>query len=114
MGQQARGIARGVLDRCQQDPALGQTRGVLLRGIWVPDEGDEGKYVVQIGRYRGEIEVEEAGFFVREFDAEAGRVRLSDGATEPLDAMDPTQPDAPMLGVPEDEEQDGGERRADA
>lgn len=53
---------------------------------FLPDEGDEGKYVVQIGRYRGEIEVEEAGFFVREFDAEAGRVRLSDGTTEPLDA----------------------------
>ena len=46
---------------------------------------DEGKYVVQIGRYRGEIEVEEAGFFVREFDAEAGSVRLSDGTIEPLD-----------------------------
>jgi hypothetical protein len=47
---------------------------------------DEGKYVVQIGRYRGEIEVEEAGFFVREFDAEAGSVRLSDGTIEPLDS----------------------------
>jgi hypothetical protein len=45
---------------------------------------EEGRYVVQVGRYRGQIEVEEAAFFVREFDAEAGRVRLSDGDSEPL------------------------------
>jgi hypothetical protein len=62
-------------------------REVFDRNVrFLPEEGDEGKYVVQIGRYRGEIEVEEAGFFVREFDAAAGRVRLSDGTTEPLDA----------------------------
>jgi hypothetical protein len=62
-------------------------REVFDRSVrFLPDEGDEGKYVVQIGRHRGEIEVEEAGFFVREFDAEAGRVRLSDGTTELLDA----------------------------
>ena len=62
-------------------------REVFDRSVrFLPDEGDEGKYVVQIDRYRGEIEVEEAGFFVREFDAATGRVRLSDGTTEPLDA----------------------------
>jgi hypothetical protein len=61
-------------------------REVFDRSVrFLPDEGDAGKYVVQIGRYRGEIEVEEAGFFVREFDAEAGRVHLSDATTEPLD-----------------------------
>ena len=44
-----------------------------------------GKYVVQLGRFRGEIEVEEAAFFVREVDLAEGAVRLSDGTREPLD-----------------------------
>ena len=44
-----------------------------------------GKYVVQIGRFRGEIEVEEAGFFVRLFDPETGEILLSDFTTEILD-----------------------------
>jgi hypothetical protein len=72
----------------QGDPILNhKMREVFDRSVrFLPDEGDEGKYVVQIGRYRGEIEVEEAGFFVREFDAEAGSVRLSDGTIEPLDS----------------------------
>jgi hypothetical protein len=62
-------------------------REVFDRSVrFLPDEGDEGKYVVQIGRYRGEIEVEEAGFFVREFDAEAGSMHLSDGTIELLDS----------------------------
>ena len=39
---------------------------------------EEGKYVVQLGRFRGEVEVEEAAFFVREVDAERGELRLSD------------------------------------
>ena len=43
---------------------------------------EEGKYVVQLGRFRGQIEVEEAAFFVREFDAAAGSLRLSDGSRE--------------------------------
>jgi hypothetical protein len=46
---------------------------------------DEGKFVVQLGRFRGEIEVEEAAFFVREVDLEAGALRLSDGSREPFD-----------------------------
>jgi hypothetical protein len=46
---------------------------------------EQGKYAVQIGRFRGEIEVEEAAFFVRHFDAEGGAVTLSDGTREPLD-----------------------------
>lgn len=46
---------------------------------------DEQKYVVQLGRFRGQIEVEEAAFFVREFDAESACLRLSDGSTEALD-----------------------------
>lgn len=46
---------------------------------------DEGVFVVQIGRFRGMIEVEETGFFVRSVDLERGLVRLSDGSVEALD-----------------------------
>lgn len=46
---------------------------------------EERKVVVQIGRFRGEIEVEEAPFFVREADVASGRLRLSDGSEELLD-----------------------------
>jgi len=46
---------------------------------------EEGKYVVQVGRFRGEIEVEEAGFFVRDLDLGRGEVALSDGSRDPLD-----------------------------
>jgi hypothetical protein len=46
---------------------------------------EERKYVVQIGHFRGEIEIEEAGFFVRCFDEQSGLVSLSDGDEEPLD-----------------------------
>ena len=46
---------------------------------------DEGKYVVQLGHFRGEIEVEEAGFFVRAVDFQDGKIHLSDGSLETLD-----------------------------
>jgi hypothetical protein len=46
---------------------------------------DERAYVVQLGRFRGLLEVEEAAFFVRSFDAETGAVSLSDGSSEPLE-----------------------------
>jgi hypothetical protein len=45
----------------------------------------EGVLVVQLGRFRGQIEVEEAAFFVRDFDPATGEIRLSDGTSEPLD-----------------------------
>lgn len=44
----------------------------------------EGVFVVQLGRFRGQIEVEEAGFFVRSFDPASGRISLSDRSEEPL------------------------------
>ncbi len=44
----------------------------------------EGVFVVQLGRFRGQIEVEEAGFFVRSFDSASGLIALSDGSDEPL------------------------------
>jgi hypothetical protein len=46
---------------------------------------ESGKYVVQIQHFWGEIEVEEAGFFVRLFDSASGEIRLSDGTREELD-----------------------------
>jgi hypothetical protein len=45
----------------------------------------ERKYVVTLRHFRGEIEVEEAAFFVRSFDAASGRLALSDGSEETLE-----------------------------
>ena len=45
---------------------------------------DECKYVVTLRHFRGEVEVEEAGFFVRAIDGDRGLVHLSDGTEEPL------------------------------
>lgn len=58
---------------------------------YLPDEPDEtrpgarGKYVVQLGRFRGQIELEEAGFFVRDYDPPTGMLTLSDQSTEALE-----------------------------
>jgi hypothetical protein len=46
----------------------------------------EGAYVVQVGRFRAWLDVEEAGFFVRSVDLAGGTLALSDGTREPLDA----------------------------
>lgn len=46
---------------------------------------EERKYVVQVGRFRGQIEVEEAGFFVRDLDLARGEVALSDGSRDRLE-----------------------------
>jgi len=46
---------------------------------------EEAVFVVQLGRFRGQIEVEEAGFFVRSFDPASGRISLSDRSEEPLE-----------------------------
>ncbi len=52
--------------------------------VFLPDEGEAGKYVVRVAHFRGEVEVEEAGFFVRSVDLESGRLELSDGSGETL------------------------------
>ena len=46
---------------------------------------DEHKFIVRLKHFRGEIEVEEAGFFVREVDLAAGEVLLSDASRSALD-----------------------------
>ena len=50
---------------------------------FLPDEG--GVYVVQIGRFRGLIEVEEAAFFVEDIDLATGSLRISDTAIDRFD-----------------------------
>lgn len=58
-------------------------RAAFDRGIrWLPAEG---KYVVTLGHFRAQVDVEEAGFFVRAVDLAAGTIALSDRTTEPLD-----------------------------
>jgi hypothetical protein len=52
--------------------------------VYLPDEA---KYVVVVGHFRGEIEVEEAAFFVRSVDFETGEVALSDRSSEPLQLL---------------------------
>lgn len=46
---------------------------------------DEGKYIVRLKHFRGQIEVQEAGFFVRSVDLSTGEIALSDGSREILD-----------------------------
>ena len=58
-------------------------RAAFDRGVrYLPEERC---YVVQLGRFRGRIEVEEAGFFVRRFDPASGELHLSDGSRERLE-----------------------------
>ena len=49
---------------------------------YVPSEK---KFVVTLRHFRAQLEVEEAGFFVREVELARGRLRLSDGSVETLD-----------------------------
>ena len=72
-------------------------RAAFDRGVrFLPEEH---KYVVQLGRFRGEIEVEEAGFFVRDIDPEAGEILLSDRTRDTLDleSLRPSPRDAALL-----------------
>lgn len=60
---------------------------------------EEGKYVVTLRHFRGEIQVEEAAFFVRSVELEAGTVHLSDGSEEPLqvETLRPSEIDGALL-----------------
>lgn len=63
-------------------------RNVKLRALFARSVRflpDEGIYAVQVGHFRGQLEVEEAGFFVRSLEPELGALWLSDGTSEPLD-----------------------------
>lgn len=55
--------------------------------------------VVQIGHFRGQIEVEEAAFFVRSYEPDSGEMRLSDGSCELLavETLRPSTIDGALL-----------------
>jgi len=75
-------------------------REAFDRGVvFLPDEGDAGKFVVRLRHFRGEIVVEEAGFFVREYDPPTGRLTLSDRSVETLDvaSLRPSPIDGALL-----------------
>jgi len=55
----------------------------LLRGVRFAEE--ERCWIVQIGRFRGAIEVEDVPWWVVSFDADSGLLATTDGAREPLD-----------------------------
>ena len=46
---------------------------------------EEGKYIVRLGHFRGQIEVQEAGYFVRSIELASGELVLSAGSRERLD-----------------------------
>ena len=46
---------------------------------------EEQKFIVRLKHFRAEVEVEEAGFFVRSLDRVTGEIHLSDGSREALD-----------------------------
>lgn len=61
-------------------------RAAFAKGVrFLPEEG---KYVVQLGKFRGEVELEEAGFFVRSFEPDTGLLHLSDGSDDRLAPAD--------------------------
>ena len=45
----------------------------------------EGKFIVRLRHFRGQVEVEEAGFFVYSLDLVTGEIGLSDGTRERLE-----------------------------
>jgi hypothetical protein len=58
-------------------------RAAFDRGVrWLPADG---KYVVTLGHFRGQVDVEETGFFVRSIDLATGRIALSDGTEDRLE-----------------------------
>ena len=57
---------------------------MLLRGVRFLDE--EEVFVVQVGPYRGQIEVEDTPFWVVAYDPESGEIDLTDGSSERLEA----------------------------
>ncbi len=54
----------------------------LLRGVRFAEE--EGVFIVQLGRFRGQIEVEDIPFWVVAYDPQAGAIDLTDGSSEPI------------------------------
>ncbi len=56
----------------------------FLRGVRFLE--DEGVFVVQLGHFRGQIEVEDTPWWVTGYDPERGELELTDETREPLRA----------------------------
>ncbi len=56
----------------------------FLRGVRYSEP--EGVFVVQIGRFRGQIEVEDVPFWVVAYGPGSGEIELTDASSEPLAA----------------------------
>ncbi len=75
-------------------------REAFDRGVvFLPEEGEDGKFVVVLRHFRGEIIIEEAGFFVRDYDPPTGKITLSDRSVEALDvgSLRPSPIDGALL-----------------
>ncbi len=55
----------------------------FLRGVRFLE--DEGVWVVQLGQFRGQIDVEDTPFWITGFDPTTGGLMLTDATEEPLD-----------------------------
>ena len=55
----------------------------FLRGVRFLEE--EGVFVVQLGHFRGQIDVEDNAWWVVSYDAASGCIELTDRSREPLD-----------------------------
>ena len=53
----------------------------FLRGVRFSDE--DGVFVIQLGRFRGQIEVADTPFWVVAYDPQSGEIQLTDGSVEP-------------------------------
>lgn len=58
---------------------------------------EEGKYIVRLKHFRGQVEVQEAGFFVRSINLATAEITLSDGSREVLDVS--TLSESPIDGA---------------
>lgn len=56
----------------------------FLRGVRYLEE--EGVFVVQLGHFRGQIDVEDNAWWVVTYDGDTGAIDLTDGSQEPLQA----------------------------
>ena len=104
---------RFVIGRCHDASWTHEGQGIRNRKLrevfdrsvrYLADEpnsvtGQPGVYIVQLGPFRGQIEVEEAGFFVRDYDPPTGEVALSDGSRCELDVatLHPSPRDGALL-----------------
>jgi hypothetical protein len=59
-----------------------RVHAALLRGVRFADT--EGVWIVQLGRFRAQIDVQDVAYWVVGYDADSGCAELTDGSREPL------------------------------